>query len=67
MIPPSLWRLPNFTVLMVFSLVTVTWWGTNFIVFIEQFHLAYGETVILSAIRTIPEGVIALIVSVILV
>jgi hypothetical protein len=44
MIPPSLWRLPNFTVLMVFSLVTVTWWGTNFIVFIEQFHLAYGET-----------------------
>jgi hypothetical protein len=45
-------------------LITFGWWMCNFLVFIEMFNQVYGETMLLAAVRTLPEGIAAAIVSV---
>jgi hypothetical protein len=67
LLPPAIWRLPNVTVLVAFALLSLGWWSSNFVPFIELFHQVHGEKTILAAVRTLPEGVSAGIVSVILV
>lgn len=67
LIPSSIWAIPNITVLLAFALITYGWWTVNFIPFIELFHTVHGEPMIVAAIRTLPEGIIAAIVSVVLV
>jgi hypothetical protein len=65
LVPPAIWRIPNVTVLLAFSLVTFGWWMCNFLVFIEMFNQVYNEHMLLAAVRTLPEGVAAAIISVI--
>ncbi|OCF39351.1 hypothetical protein I317_06836 [Kwoniella heveanensis CBS 569] len=67
LLPPSIWRIQNVTVLVVFALITLGWWSVNFIPFVEMFTQVHGERTILAAVRTLPEGVSAGIVSVILI
>jgi hypothetical protein len=43
------------------------YWSANFLPFIELFHQVHGEKTILAAVRTLPEGLSAGIVSVVLV
>jgi hypothetical protein len=63
LLPPSIWRIPNVTVLVVFALITLGWWGVNFMPFLELFHQVHGESMLLSAVRTLPEGIAAAIFS----
>ncbi|KAK1926888.1 major facilitator superfamily domain-containing protein [Papiliotrema laurentii] len=67
LIPSALWRLPNFLVLVLLSLLTLGWWSVMFLPFIETFHDVHGETYLLSALRTLPIGVSAGFISVVLV
>ncbi|KAM0749875.1 MFS general substrate transporter [Meredithblackwellia eburnea MCA 4105] len=64
LLPPSIWRIPNIAVLLAFALLPLGWWGVNFLSFIELFHNVHEESMILAAVRTLPEGIIAGIVSV---
>ncbi|ORX35382.1 major facilitator superfamily domain-containing protein [Kockovaella imperatae] len=64
LLPSHLWRIPNFAVLIIFSLVCLGWWAVNFLAFIQWYNEAQGETILLSALRTLPEGLIAICVSV---
>lgn len=65
-LPPSLWRVPNFTMFLVFALYPLGWWGSNFIPFIELFNQVNNESMIVAAVRTLPEGIAAASVSVVL-
>jgi hypothetical protein len=67
LLPPAIWRLPNVPVLVAFALISLGYWAANFVPFIELFHQVHGEKTILAAVRTLPEGLSAGIVSVVLV
>ncbi|WVW86525.1 hypothetical protein I302_108574 [Kwoniella bestiolae CBS 10118] len=67
LLPSSIWRIPNVTVLVIFALITLGWWSVNFIPYIEMFVQVHGERTIIAAVRTLPEGLIAGTVSVILI
>jgi hypothetical protein len=67
LIPPSIWKIPNFSVLIVYSLFLLGWWGTNFLPYVQLFNQVHGEGLILASVRVVPEGIIAGIVSVIMV
>jgi hypothetical protein len=67
LLPPSIWRIPNVPVLVLFALITLGWWAVNFVPFIELFHEVHGEKTIIAAVRTLPEGVAAGAISVVLV
>ena len=67
LIPSSLWRLPNVTVLVVLSLISLGWWSVMFLPLVEMFHFVHGESFVLAAARTLPIGISAGIISVILV
>ena len=67
LIPPSLWRLKNFAVLIVFGLVILGSWGVVFMPLIELYHGVHGEPMIKAAVRVLPIGVAAGIISVVLV
>lgn len=66
LLPSSIWRIPNVTVLIVFALVSLGWWACNFLPFIEVSHLVHGEPIVISAVRTLPEGISAAIVSLVM-
>jgi hypothetical protein len=66
LIPPATWRLPNVAVLVALGLVEIGWWTSNFIPFIELFAQVNGETIILAAVRTLPEGISAGLISIVL-
>lgn len=57
LLPTSIWRIPNITVLIIFALLSLGWWGCNFLPFIEMSHLVHHEPIIISAVRTLPEGI----------
>jgi hypothetical protein len=67
LIPSAIWRLPNFVVLILLSLITLGWWSCMFLPFIELFHDVHGETYLMAAVRTVPVGVSAAAISVLLV
>lgn len=67
LIPTSIWRLPNFAVLIVISLITLGWWSVMFLPFIESFHDVHGESYLIAALRVLPVGVSAGAISIVLV
>ncbi|WVF71764.1 hypothetical protein IAT40_006572 [Kwoniella sp. CBS 6097] len=67
LLPSSIWRIPNVTVLVVFALITLGWWSVKTIPFVEMFTQVDGERTIMAAVRTLPEGVSARIVSFVLI
>ncbi|WOO76899.1 putative MFS-type transporterc [Vanrija pseudolonga] len=66
LLPPKTWRIPNFIVLIVFALEVYGWWGVNFLPLTEYFITIAHEIPLLAATRTLPQGVIALIVTIVL-
>lgn len=64
LIPPSIWRIPNVTVLLVFALISLGWWGVFFVATIQVLRDVEGESLILAAVRVLPTGVSAGLVSV---
>lgn len=63
MLPSKTWRLPNFTVFIIFSLQIYPWWGVNFLGFIETWMAIYHEKAIVAAVRTLPEGLVSFVAS----
>ena len=67
LIPPSLWRLKNFSVLITLGLVVLGSWGVVFMPLIELYHNVHGEKMISAAVRVLPIGIAAGVISVVLV
>ncbi|KAL1407902.1 hypothetical protein Q8F55_007338 [Vanrija albida] len=66
LLPHQTWRVPNFMVLIAFALEVYAWWGINFLPLTEYFITVADESAILAATRTLPQGVISLLVTVLL-
>lgn len=66
MLPAKTWRLPNFTLFIIFSLQVYPWWGVNFLGFIETWMSIYHERAIVAAVRTLPQGLASLTVGAVL-
>lgn len=65
LLPSALFRVPNFGLFLVFSLVILGWWASNFMAFIQMFQIQ-GDSIILAAVRTLPEGAAAMSISIIM-
>lgn len=65
LLPPSLWKVPNFPVFLAFALIILGWWASNFMPFLEMFQI-HGDSMIVAAVRTLPEGASAMVISLIM-
>ena len=66
LLPAKTWKIPNFTVLIVFALYIYGWWSLCFLPMVEIFTKVYGEKPIIAAVRLLPQGVAAGAVTVLL-
>ncbi|BEJ16611.1 hypothetical protein CspHIS471_0600120 [Cutaneotrichosporon sp. HIS471] len=65
-LPPSLWKVPNFAVFLAFGLVILGWWSSNFLPFIQMFVLG-GDSMVRASARTLPEGGAAMVCSIVMI
>ena len=61
LIPPSTWRIPNFTVLIFFALGIYPWYAVNQLPLVERFLVVFGESPIIAAVRVLPQGIAAFV------
>lgn len=66
LLPTRTWRIPNFALLIAFALQIYAWWGVNFLALTDTFTRVRGERPIIAALRLLPQGVVALTVTLIL-
>ncbi|WWC58985.1 uncharacterized protein I303_101531 [Kwoniella dejecticola CBS 10117] len=66
LIPPSFWKIPNMTLLMVFALGIYPWWAVNQLPLVERFLVVFNESPIIAAVRMLPEGIAALAVAMVI-
>ncbi|WWD19231.1 hypothetical protein CI109_103689 [Kwoniella shandongensis] len=66
LIPPSFWKIPNMTLLIIFALGVYPWWATNQLPFVERFLTVDGETPIIAAVRMLPQGIAALLTAMVI-
>lgn len=64
LLPAKTWKIPNFAVLIVFALQVYAWWGVNFLALVDTFTKVRGEPAIIAAVRLLPQGVLAFVVSI---
>ncbi|ORX38296.1 major facilitator superfamily domain-containing protein [Kockovaella imperatae] len=64
-LPPAFWKIPNVAVLIVFALYVYGWWAVNFLALVETYTKVGGEKAIIAAVRLLPEGIMAGVVSII--
>lgn len=65
-LPPAFWKIPNMTTLIIFSLYIYGWWSVCFLPFVELFTTINGEKPIIAAVRLLPQGISALLVTIVL-
>ena len=65
LLPPKVWKIGNVLVWIVFATTIYAWWGVNFLAFVEN-YLVQGESAIIAAVRLLPEGVTALVVTLVM-
>ncbi|WWC67475.1 uncharacterized protein I206_101383 [Kwoniella pini CBS 10737] len=63
LIPPSFWKIPNMTLLIVFALGIYPWWAVNQLPLVERFLAVFNEKPIIAAVRMLPQGIAALAVA----
>ena len=66
LIPPAVWRIPNLTVLIIFATLPLGWWSVVMITYIQLFNRVHGESIVIAAVRLLPFGISAGVISVIL-
>lgn len=66
LLPTKTWKIPNFAVLIGFALQIYAWWGVNFLALVDTFTKVRGESAIIAAVRLLPQGIMAFLLSVIL-
>ena len=66
LLPAKTWRIPNFTILIVFALYIYAWFSLNYLPLVEISTKVYGEKSIIAALRILPQGVVSGIVSLVL-
>jgi len=66
LLPAATWKIKNFGLFMVLALLIYSWWSVNFLTFVEIFVDVHGEKPIIAALRILPEGLTAAVVTVIL-
>ncbi|KIR68904.1 hypothetical protein I314_00003 [Cryptococcus bacillisporus CA1873] len=59
-LPSQTWKIPNFTITIIFALGMTSWWAVNYLAFIQVFTLVNKETAIMAAVRLVPEAMAAL-------
>ncbi|OWT38397.1 hypothetical protein C362_03745 [Cryptococcus neoformans Bt1] len=63
-LPSQTWKIPNFTITIVFALCMTAWWAVNYLAFIQVFTLVNKETAIMAAVRLVPEAVAAFVATI---
>lgn len=58
-LPPSIWKLPNFTILIVAALLPFCWWLCVFLVYSPLWQEIYRWNAIMTAVRFLPIGIVA--------
>ncbi|WVQ79735.1 hypothetical protein IAT38_001835 [Cryptococcus sp. DSM 104549] len=66
LIPPSFWRIPNMSLLMVFALGIYPWWAVSQLPQVERYLAVFGESPIIAAVRMLPQGIAALAVAMVI-
>lgn len=59
LLPPKVWRIPNFTILIVTALLIYSWWAVNFLPLIETWVRVHHESAIIAAVRVLPQSLSA--------
>lgn len=67
LIPSKTWRIPNFTLWIVFSLEIYAWWSCNLLPMTEIYLTVRGERPIVAAVRMLPQGLSSLALAVVLI
>lgn len=66
LLPTKTWKIPNFATFIAFGLQVYPWWGVNFLGLVETFIGPRGEKPIIAALRVLPEGIVAFMVTLLL-
>jgi MFS family permease len=66
LLPPKVWRIPNFTLLIMLALYIYAWWAVNFLPFIEIWVRGHQELPIIAAVRVLPQSISAAFVTLLL-
>jgi len=66
LLPSSTWQIPNFAVLIAFALYIYGYWGVAFLPMIEISIRVHDEPPIVAALRILPQGVSAGLISIVL-
>ena len=66
LLPSKTWKIPNFAVLIVFALYIYSWWALDFMSLVQVSTKVYRERAIIAALRILPQGVAAGLVTLVL-
>lgn len=66
LLPPSFWRIPNVALLIIFATQIYGWFGVNFLAHVEVYTKIFDESGILAAVRVLPQGVAAFLITLLL-
>ncbi|KAK4684076.1 hypothetical protein P7C73_g6131, partial [Tremellales sp. Uapishka_1] len=61
LIPPAMWKIPNLIILVLMSLYVYAWWATMGVVSVGMWLSVYHQSSIIAAVRFLPEGVGAIV------
>ncbi|WOO82306.1 Efflux pump terJ [Vanrija pseudolonga] len=63
-LPSKTWRIPNFTVWIVFGLQVYAWWSVNYLALVEVYVNVHHDNPVIAAVRLLPQGIAMFVVSI---
>ncbi|TXT12917.1 hypothetical protein VHUM_01318 [Vanrija humicola] len=63
-LPAKTWRIPNFTVWIVFGLQVYAWWSVNYLALVEVYVNVHHDNPVIAAVRLLPQGIAMFVVSI---
>jgi MFS family permease len=61
LIPFRMWTIPNYWILLAYSVPLMSWWASNIVPFMSVYVVRYGEPAWHAAVRMLPSGIAQLI------